>query len=69
MKQFLVLLGQLLTLTALWGNSSSGTLGQTDACNNAVLQQHLCLRKCNRLNFCHSHESLGKGQETVVSQL
>lgn len=35
MKQFLVFLGQLLTLTALWGNSSSGTLWQTDACNKS----------------------------------
>lgn len=32
-KQFLVFWGQLLTLTALWGNSSSDALGQTDACN------------------------------------
>lgn len=33
MKQFLVFLGQLLALTALWGNSCSGALGQTDTCN------------------------------------
>lgn len=56
--------------TALWGSSSSLALRErlTPATIPGV-QQHLCLRTCGGGIFCHSHEPLGKGQKTVVSEL